>query len=172
MEKFTTDKIIPTTIIFVLIFLFVEYITGFEFIFFDILRYVSLIAMPAGIGFVFAIFFMAFTRKTNSEKILKYILLFSFIFLLLLFVYHLIYVYTDLLKNFYGYHDFEQFIYYYRYKGPLPFGQFFVDTLTPLLMLNASFIGFISGFISNIYLTIYQSKNKKGESKKIKLSHN
>ncbi|MDF1498259.1 MAG: hypothetical protein P1P85_02805 [Patescibacteria group bacterium] len=164
MKKLTINKIIPAIIVFVLIFLFVEYITGFEFIFFDILRYVSLVAMPAGIGFVFAVLFMEFAKKINSEKILKYTLFFSFVFLLLLFSYHLIYIYTDLLKNFYSYHDFEQFIYYYRYKGSLPFGQFFIDILTLLFMLNASFIGFISGFISNIYLSnIPNRKIKKRE---------
>lgn len=172
MEKFTTNKIIPAITIFILMFLFVEYITGFDFILLNTLRYVSLVSAPAGIGFVFATLFIAFAKKINSEKILRYILFFSFIFLLLLFIYYLIYTYTNLFKNFYGYYDFEQFIYYYRYRGLFPFGQLFIDALTLILMLNASFIGFVSGFIFNIYLTIRRSENKKGESKKIKLSHN
>ncbi len=163
MKNFTMNKIILIITIFILMFLFIEHIINFDSVSSDILRYASIISMPMGLGFIFAFPFIKIARKINQEKMLKHILLLSFIFLLLLFIYHLIYTYTNSLKNFYGFFDFEQFLYYYQYKGLFPFGQFFIDIFTFFLMVNASFIGFVSGFIFNVYSEIYKIEKKKRE---------
>ena len=117
-----------------------------------------IILTPLILGCCSAFLFVPLIRKTGSEKILKNLLCSAFLFLSLLFVYYLVNQYTSFLKGFRGFYDFEEFIYYFRYKGHIPFAQFFVDTFTFILFIHKMIISFVSGFIFNLYLIIRQLK--------------
>jgi len=172
--KITTNKIILAITVFTLIFLFIEKIVetknatslfeispSFAMLF---LEFVFIFIVPLLAGFVLVIPFILFTKKEKLKKTLKHILYFTLFFLTLLFGYYLIEKYTDIFKNFYGFTDFSEFMYYFKYdKGPLLWTaivQFCIDTITFFLFATKSWISFMAGFIFHIYLEIRRIDKK------------
>ena len=166
MNKITTNKIIIYIAVFILAFLFIEEIIetknalslfeispSFAMLFLGIM-FVFIIPLLA--GFVLVVPFILFTKKENLKKTLQHISYFALSFLILLFIYHLLEKYTDIFKNFYGFSDFAEFMYYFHYnEGPLLWTaiiQFCIDTLTFFLFATKSWISFMVGFIFHICL--------------------
>ena len=164
MKKITVNKIITYIAIFILAFLFIEKIIevsntlllfkfspSFLMIFLGI---VIIFIIPLLTGFVLAVPFTLFTKKGNLKKTLRYISYLALSFLLLLFIYYLLEKHTDIFKNFYGFSDFAEFMYYFRYdEGPhlwTAIVQFCVETITFFLFATKSWISFIAGFILSI----------------------
>ncbi len=110
-------------------------------------------------------------EETIVTKILKYIsFLMSFAVVVLL-IYHFIYTYTPYFKNtFYGYDNFEDFLYRFPYDTQNPllmiiFNNFRVFFLADSFFIIAGIIFILSiesGFLLNKLLVSYL-KNKKRE---------
>lgn len=175
MNKPTTNKIVIYTTAFILAFLLIEEIAetksaisnfgispSFTML---ILGFLLVFVAPLLIGFIFAVPFFLFMKKEN----LRYILYFALSFLILLFIYYLLEQYTAIFKDFYGFTDFSEFMYYFHYdKGPLLWTtivQFCVETLTFFLFVTKSWISLTAGFIFHLCLEIQRVKNIKGEQK-------
>jgi len=175
MKKLTTNKIIIYITAFILTLLFTEELIEIRnsIFLFEIspsftmllLNFGLLFILPLIIGFIFAIPFLLFIKKENFKKNINYILYFAFFFLILFFFYHLIERYTDIFKNFYGFTDFSEFMYYFSYdKGPLLWAavvQFCIDTLTFFLFATKSWISLIIGFIFHLYLETQHTEKKR-----------
>lgn len=168
MKKITINEIIIYITIFILAFLFIEgmrevlstlllfkFSPSFLMLFLEIML---VFIIPLLIGFVLAVPFLLFTKKEKLEKTLRRISYLALSFLVLLFNYHLFERYTDAFKNFYGFTDLAEFMYYFKYdKGPLLWTaivQFCVDTVTFFLFATKLWISFMAGFIFHICLEI------------------
>ena len=175
MKKITVNEIILAATIFILAFLFIkeaieiknatslfEISPSLAMLFLGI---VIIFIMPLLTGFVLAVPFVLFTKKEKFKKTLRYISYFALSFLLLLFIYYLLERYTDIFKNFYGFTDFAEFMYYFKYdKGPLlwiAIVQFCIDTVTFFLFAAKSWISFMAGFIFHVCLETRKLENKK-----------
>jgi len=175
MKKITLNEIILATTIFILAFLFIEEIaeiknallifeapSSFATLFLGIML---IFIIPLLAGFVLAVPFTLFTKKEKLKKTLQYISYLALSFLLLLFIYYLLERYTDIFKNFYGFTDFAEFMYYFKYdKGPLlwiAIVQFCIDTVTFFLFATKSWISFMAGFIFHVCLETRKLENKK-----------
>jgi len=170
MKKITLNEIILAATIFILAFLFIEEIaeiknallifeapSSFATLFLGIML---IFIIPLLAGFVLAVPFTLFTKKEKLKKTLRYISYLALSFLILLFIYYLLEKYTDIFKNFYGFTDFAEFMYYFHYdKGPLLWTaivQFCVETVTFFLFATKSWLSFMTGFILNICLKIHK----------------
>lgn len=172
--KVVTNKIIFVIAVFALAFLFVEEIIetknalslfeiSFSFTMF-FLGIMLIFIIPLLIGFILVVPFILFTKKEKFEKTLRCISYFALSFLVLLFIYYLFERYTDIFKNFYGFTDFAEFMYYFKYdKGSLLWTaivQFCIETITFFLFATKSWISFMVGFIFHICLEIRKIEKK------------
>ena len=172
--KITTNKIIFIVATFILAFLFIEKIVevknalslfeispSFAMLFLGIML---VFIIPLLIGFVLVVPFILFTKKEKLEKTLRHISYLALSFLILLFIYHLFERYTDIFKNFYGFTDLSEFMYYFKYnKGPFLWTaivQFCTDTIRFFLFATKSWISFMAGFIFHICLEIRKIEKK------------
>lgn len=166
MKKISINTIILFPTLFILILLSIESVSDLinpESLFSFIFPFIFFNLMPIILGFFSAYLFITHL----SEKKLNYTLYLIFSFILLLFIYHLLDRYTCAFKNFYGYYDFADFMYHFKYKGNIPFVSTIIDTFTFFLFATLSWIYFGAGFIFNIYLTLTNQHKNKKESKKI-----
>ncbi len=170
--QITINKIIFVITAFTLTFLFIEEIVETKNAMslleispsFVVIGIMLIFVIPLLIGFIFVVPFILFTKKEKLKKTLRYISYIALSFLILLFSYYLIEKYTDVFKNFYGFIDFSEFMYHFKYdKGPLLWTaivQFCVDTITFFLFATKSWISFMVGFIFHICLEIREVDKK------------
>ncbi len=152
MKNIATNKIIIYITIFISLFLSVRFLPTFETFnsiwnfLIGILIIIFMILMPVILGFIFALPFILFAKKINSEKILMYIFCMIFFLILLFFVYHL-YYYTNEIKMF----EFEQRLRSLANDITNPFIKFFLLTLQSCFEANIQFVNLMAGFMISIY---------------------
>lgn len=112
-------------------------------------------------GFLFASLLISMLKKFNLQKLLKYILYLAFVFMISLSIYHFVKTYTSYFSDFYGYRNFEQFIYYNPFKFLTFPSRFLWETFVLVIMADLFFIGIGTGFIVYVYLEISGLENKK-----------
>jgi hypothetical protein len=114
-------------------------------------------------GFVFTIPFTWLAKKfnSNSKMLLKFTLYSCLTFTAVLWIYYIVRTFTPLLNNFYGYKDFDEFIYYAPFGCSNPLSKFIMETIALIIMTDIFFIGLGAGFIFNACLKIPNLENKK-----------
>lgn len=182
MKKTIINKFIIYISVFILFFLFIKEIVEIKNVIFlfnispsftmIILGFTLIFIAPLMVGFILAVPFILFIKKEKLEKTLRHVSYLALSFLVLLFTYYLFKEYTNVLKNFYGFTDFAEFMYHFKYNKEALFWteiiQFCIETITFFLFATKLCISFIVGFILHICLEIRkQDKKIKKESSKI-----
>ncbi len=123
-------------------------------------------------GYIFTSIFINSNlgKKVLSEKLLKFISYFIFIFTVTLFASFLIRLYfPNLLNNYLGTDyvgDIYEFLNHYRFSHPsIPLFRFTIETLSLFFFLDAIFISLGIGILFSICFKIFDVENKKGEEK-------
>jgi len=172
VKKLIANKIIIYITIFILALLFFEEIVEIKSALSLFKTSPSLIMISLGFalvfiiplltGFLLAVPFILFVKKESLNKTLRDISYVTLFLLVLLFIYHLFEKYTNIFKDFYGFINLAEFMYFFRYdKGPLLWTaiiQFCIETITFFLFATKSWISFIAGFILHICLEIRKIK--------------